>query len=61
MYDFILKFFPQPWHLQLDLCDYPCWKNIFDDALSNMWKELEDEVVDQKSFTKKVIFIFQTY
>ena len=28
MYYFIFKKFPQMWHNQLDLCDYPCGKDI---------------------------------
>ena len=34
MYNFILKFFPQAGHFQLDLCDYPCGKRIYDKALN---------------------------
>ena len=32
--NFIMKLFPKMWHSQLDLCDYPCGKDIKGFALS---------------------------
>ena len=36
--NFNLKFFSQPLHLHLELCDFLCGKDIYDNALSNVWK-----------------------
>ena len=44
MYHFILKLFPQTWHWQFDLCDYSCGKDIYGNALSNMWKITQDNL-----------------
>ena len=53
MYNEILKFFPQSWHFRLDLCDYPCGKNICDNALSNVWKVFQEKTEKNGTLAKK--------
>ena len=59
MYNFIFKFYPQPWHFQLDLFDYPCGKDIYDNALLNVWKVFEKKTEKKKkTLAKKAPNIF---
>ena len=31
-------------HYQLNLCDYPCGKDIYDNAFSNVWKIFQEKL-----------------
>ena len=53
MYNWNLKFFPQSLHFQLDLCDYPCGKDIYDNALLNMWKVFQENTENNGTLAKK--------
>ena len=53
MYNIIMKFFPQPWDFQLDFCDYPCGKDIYDNALSNVWKVFQEKTEKNGTLAKK--------
>ena len=58
MYNFIFKFFPQPSHFPLDLCEYPCGKDIYDNALSNVWKVFQKKTEKTGTSEKKAPNIF---
>ena len=49
----IREIFPPTWHFQLDLCDYPCGKDINDNALSNVWQIFQDKSDKNKTHEKK--------
>ena len=48
-----LKFFPQSWHFQPDLYDYPCGKYMCDNALSNVWKVFQEKTEKTEHLQKK--------
>ena len=58
MYNFIFKFFPQPSHFPLDLCEYTCGKDIYDNALSNVWKVFQKKTEKTGTSEKKHLTFF---
>ena len=38
---------------KLDLCDYPCGKDIYDNAMSNVWKVFQENTEKNGTLAKK--------
>ena len=55
---FVLKFFPHISQWKQVLCDFQCGKYIWGKALSNVWKEVQDEMLHDKTFENKSLDIF---
>ena len=47
------KLLPQPWHFQLELCDYPYEIDIYDKAMSNVWKVFQEKAEKNGTLAEK--------